>query len=548
MSDIEEKQEYLRDAILDKGYDGNQFMTFLQTKRGEEINLDEWTLDELKTAVSEFIVKLEEGNKPSEPIQGTNASGAPVEESKPEQAPVVGMPESQQPQSPVNQQQPVSSPAPNAPQANIPQQQVEKKSSVYNEMRESLPCHMSKKTQFSEHPNPSVSLSLPEKIEGGIFSKSYVTYLVEAVPLGTKVRKRYSDFEWLREMMQKIYLGSVIPPIPRKNYGDRFNETFISKRMRGLERFMNGLAIDPLMRDSSILCDFLTVENDADWNTKKASLSKMKSPEKITGLISTTGEIKTSISPEKEMYFTNIKDNALNNETLLKRMIDTYKLIINGMNEVSRLMAEVSTIWKALYENSEKYFEDKKATDSYNVMSKLMQDWSESEKRQADLISIDIKEYFRYIKNEFISMKDLISKVDVNRNTYKKAEEKLIWRKEDLFRRQDITKWELAEGEVQNKLKLFQDKDYAFSKMLPRDTAITLTAKYTYGYYLNRIIEEYERLRLLNGTRHSQKITAYCKKSSDILTDLHVGIADLVAFFAAEGNKGAPATTAEAKK
>ena len=111
------------------------------------------------------------------------------------------------------------------------------------------------------------------------------------MPLNKAVTRRYSDFEWLREMMQKIYLGSVIPPMPKKNYGDRFNEAFISKRMRGLERFMNGLAVDPLMRDSTILCDFLTVENDADWNTKKASLSKMKSPEKITGLISTTGDV-----------------------------------------------------------------------------------------------------------------------------------------------------------------------------------------------------------------------------------------------------------------
>ena len=56
---IEDKQDFLRDAILDKGYDGNQFMSFLQEKKGEEIDLNDWSLEELNLAVNEFINKIE---------------------------------------------------------------------------------------------------------------------------------------------------------------------------------------------------------------------------------------------------------------------------------------------------------------------------------------------------------------------------------------------------------------------------------------------------------------------------------------------------------
>ncbi|MCQ2820670.1 MAG: hypothetical protein MJ252_25675 [archaeon] len=565
MSDLEQKQDYLREAILDKGYDGNQFMTFLQEKRGDEINLDEWSLDDLHNAVNEFISKVTgEANQPQQ--QNPQEVPKPQPEPSVTAAPPVAQPEQSVPTQEVKKagdvadksvpqpklpestkieeeekKQPVQQKRPSSPEKKHsgpqkPQQQ--ETGGLYTENKETLSCLMSKRTSFSDKPNPSISLSLPEKIEGGIFSKSYVTYLVEAIPLGTKVRKRYSDFEWLREMMQKIYIGSVIPPIPKKNYGDRFNETFISKRMRGLERFMNGLAVDPLMRDSPVLCDFLTIENEPDWNSRKNVINRMKVPDKITDTLSLTGDIKTSVSAEKEMYFTNIKDNSTNNETLIKKLIDSYKLLIAGMNEVSRIMGEISGIWRNLYENSEKYFEDKKTTESYNIMTKLMQDWSDSEKRQADLINIDLKEYFRYVKNEFISMKDLIGKVENSKAIYKKAEEKLIWRKDELFRRQDISKWDLDNSEVINKMKLLQDKEYAYSKMIPKETAATILTKYTYGFYLNRIIEEYERIRVLNGKRHSQKVSLYCKKNTDIITDLHVGIADLVSSFAEGAQPG----------
>ncbi|MCQ2820530.1 MAG: hypothetical protein MJ252_24970 [archaeon] len=537
MSDLEQKQEFLREAILDKGYDGNQFMTFLQEKKGDEINLDEWSLDDLHNAVNEFIAKN----------SGESVSSAPPvaqPEPEPQRVGEAIKSENVQPSLPENnvseekKEQPQNNPQNNVEPPKRPQQQqpISPDIPIYTENKEQLNCVMSKRTQFSEKPNPTISLSLPEKIEGGIFSKSYVTYLVESTPLGTKVRKRYSDFEWLRETLQKIYLGSVIPPMPKKNYGDRFNETFISKRMRGLERFMNGIAVDPLMRDSEVLCDFLTIENDSDWNTKKQSIMRGKFPERITELLSLTGDIKTSVSPEKEMYFTNIKDNALNNELLLKKLIDNYKLLVAGMNEVSRIMGEIASTWKALYENSEKYFEDKKTKESYNIMYKLMQDWSDSEKRQSDLMNIDVKEYFRYTKNEFISMKDLIAKVENAKAIYKKADEKLAWKKDELFKRQDITKWELNQGEEINKLKLLQDREYAYSKMIPRETSAAIMTKYTYGYYLNRTIEEYERIRLLNGSRHAKAVTSYCKKNTEIITDLHVGIADLVSVFAEVGN------------
>lgn len=56
MSDQErlQKQIYLRDEIIQKGYDGEKFQEFLESKKENGCEIDSWTMDELKQLVSNF--------------------------------------------------------------------------------------------------------------------------------------------------------------------------------------------------------------------------------------------------------------------------------------------------------------------------------------------------------------------------------------------------------------------------------------------------------------------------------------------------------------
>lgn len=40
---------------------------------------------------------------------------------------------------------------------------------------------------------------------GGIFGKNYVLYLVKTAPVGWEVKRRFSDFEWFRGMVLRLY-------------------------------------------------------------------------------------------------------------------------------------------------------------------------------------------------------------------------------------------------------------------------------------------------------------------------------------------------------
>jgi len=87
--------------------------------------------------------------------------------------------------------------------------------------------------------NIEITISFPEKIDKGIFTKSFTSYLVETLPFKFQVRKRFSDFEWLQNILNTQFSNYVIPSIPHKNYGDRFTEALILKRTRMLKKFLD---------------------------------------------------------------------------------------------------------------------------------------------------------------------------------------------------------------------------------------------------------------------------------------------------------------------
>ncbi|CAB1325411.1 unnamed protein product, partial [Coregonus sp. 'balchen'] len=88
------------------------------------------------------------------------------------------------------------------------------------------------------------------------------------------VRRRYSDFEWLKNELERDS-KIVVPPLPGKALkrqlpfrGDEgiFEESFIEERRVGLEQFINRLAGHPLAQNERCLHMFLQDDSPRDEN------------------------------------------------------------------------------------------------------------------------------------------------------------------------------------------------------------------------------------------------------------------------------------------
>lgn len=84
----------------------------------------------------------------------------------------------------------------------------------------------------------------------------------------SKVRRRYSDFEKFRKILEQETTRVIIPPLPGKILlkANKFNEVNIEKRRQGLEKFIVIVSGHPLLQTGSkTLIDFI---QDDKWEPK----------------------------------------------------------------------------------------------------------------------------------------------------------------------------------------------------------------------------------------------------------------------------------------
>ncbi|RKP07004.1 sorting nexin-3 [Thamnocephalis sphaerospora] len=76
------------------------------------------------------------------------------------------------------------------------------------------------------------------------------------------VRRRYREFEWLRDMLERESTRVTIPQLPGKVFTNRFVDEVIEARREGLERFLQVVAGHPLLQTGSkVLVAFITDPN-----------------------------------------------------------------------------------------------------------------------------------------------------------------------------------------------------------------------------------------------------------------------------------------------
>ena len=69
------------------------------------------------------------------------------------------------------------------------------------------------------------------RTEGGTLT-SYTSYHISSTPNPDGVRRRYSDFDWLRDILVARYHGIAVPLMPEKRLVGNQSKSFIEERMQ----------------------------------------------------------------------------------------------------------------------------------------------------------------------------------------------------------------------------------------------------------------------------------------------------------------------------
>eukprot|EP00742_Colponemidia_sp_Colp-10_P003667 GILJ01003902.1.p1 GENE.GILJ01003902.1~~GILJ01003902.1.p1 ORF type:complete len:427 (-),score=74.82 GILJ01003902.1:122-1312(-) len=131
-------------------------------------------------------------------------------------------------------------------------------SSVSTGWNVSVGAPESRKGRFGEHTEYCISGSTPS---GETFS-SY---------------RRFKDFMWLRDQLEKCYPGVFIPALPPKQSVGRFEQDFISMRMKLLHRFLLKVCGTPMLQASVDVKKFF-MEPDATFEATRKERSSLPRP------------------------------------------------------------------------------------------------------------------------------------------------------------------------------------------------------------------------------------------------------------------------------
>lgn len=199
--EIQKKQLFLRTEIMNKGYDTDSFINFLEEKKSNDFDIKNFSMEDLKK-VSHFLTQLVSDFKVSKYSSSYIKDGQinqsnHNEENKDHSNKLYSLLIKRKAEG--NQQSRDST-------YNVSYKQ---NGEIYN-YGEIVECLKLESSILADYHSPKIIVSKPEKHKGGLFSTDYITYLISTENLGLKVRRRYSDFEWLRQMLILIFPGSLV--------------------------------------------------------------------------------------------------------------------------------------------------------------------------------------------------------------------------------------------------------------------------------------------------------------------------------------------------
>ena len=545
--ETQQKQNYLRENILDKGYDTNAFIEFLIQKRGEGgDDVANWSLPDLENVVTEFIslnnqnrLIEENQNQINEDINNhenvnnnievnQNENDEKNKEEKKDET-------KQEKKEGMDDWVDIDEKSKKNLAKEIPKKtskEVKDTGGYGITSLQELKCKLVPNNEISKCDNIQIKVEGFEKIEGKLFSKSYVIYTISILPLNWKVRRRFSDFDWLNQILLNNYNYCLIPAFQKKKNlnkigTDKFDKAFLRKRKRKFELFLSYLINDPILKNTQVVYDFLSIQKEEDFQKKKKEYEKKKMSTNISDFMSLDGNANIEVNGEKEHFLNTIKENTQEHEAILKKINTSIKSLKDDLINASDKLKEISSHFKMLQKKAISFSEKDNAVKCYEELSSMFENLSNYISKQNYTISISLREYFKFVKNNYRSMKEFIHVGENLKNSFYKALKSLKSKKEDLFKKPEA-KWELDPKEKLDKKELLSNKTLALEKILYKDTANVNNQKQLYGFYLNRIIIEYERMRNVNSERHLKKTLNIFERLTEVTVDFITSLSDSV--------------------
>lgn len=477
--DLSQKEKLIQEEITDKGLKKDDFISELGKKKKGGEDLSQWTVSELKTQITEFQNEKKKGGKDKKK-QGEDIFSE-IEQIKMTQAPI-----------------------------------YEKETKGVE-----IECKKLEKNQLNDK-EIKVEVKNPKSVETGFLTSNYVHYEIETFPFKWLVRRRYSDFEWLRANLIKYHPGRFVPPLPSKKLGSRrFEERFITRRMGFLQKFLDSLLTNEDFKASEPLFAFLNISDRNQFEAKMKEISSVQPSPFIEDFKSLSGKILISLIDENnEKYFANIGQYFKIQTKLYEKLNADTKNFYLSFQSACHHLEEVQKDFEILNLLNSRVMMKDQITKGFEELAAFTKNWRRILIKQNETIKVHFKDFFKFMKVNGSSYAEMIKHREELNLKFIDENLKLQAKKEKLWIGLDVSKWEIVdEFNKVNKDILTKDREYAMSQMCTKETRIMDNMKKMLGYTNRMCLVELKKMVDTNANKFMDNVKTFSEKFYPSLTD-----------------------------
>ncbi|CAD8050876.1 unnamed protein product [Paramecium sonneborni] len=516
------KEKYLQDQV-ENGLDADQcaqFLLDLKPEGGDDI--DNWSLNELKQAIEQF----KESQKKFEDQQPNHEDQQPNHE---DQQP------NHEDQQPNHEDQQLNQ----EDQNNLQQAQLQEQSQYNQQINQQqnnasvlINCSQIIPNELSGD-NVSVKILTYKKESAGFFSSSYIAFQIETQPFGWVVFRRYSDFEWLRDSLLKIYPAFVIPPIHKKR-SRNFEDSYLNKRMIFLQRFLNSIFKSYELKSNMIVKNFLSLTQNNEFKKFQESINKTTPPQTVQRMFSKEGQINGVAPIELHQYAYQTQDYFYEIDGVYKKIRVLSKSLKEIQLQNSLKIYCVGEIFAQLFQHLNKLNQTLPIGQAQGLaatflnLNNTMITWGNIIGKQIEQTEEYLNSFFKYQQHYNSTIKQIYETRAVIQQDLEKFKSKLNYKKEKLFQFGDISKWDLSKDNKLTQQELLSNKKLAFQNMCEQETKQETQMEMLVGYYTNQIFSQTQQFFKQQQQELVGHFIKFCQVQTFNITDHHQLWADAI--------------------
>jgi len=501
-----QKQIFLKQNIVEKGYDKQEFAEFMNQIKDSNSNIDMWSLEEIKQIVLNFQNQCEPVLNPD---NLSSEESVDLEPQIKENNDIHNVEKDKN----FDFEQILRSPC---EKENIKKEQSEKVTD--KEVQGPKPVkildfedgiRISDKTCLNKMKDVAIEITEAVQNPGSLFSFSFVEYTIDTHPFGWSVTRKEQDFKRFRDYIIKKFPQFVIPPLMQTKLLEA--QADIETKKLYFQEFLRAIISNPELWACKFLEEFLSINDDDGYKQVRKLREKEPAPTNLSTYSNLSGRAKLTIQCQNvkilddfngffidkyEGIMKNIKESLGSIKTKSKELADSISSFGNNIESLSELFSD----WG---------FDD--TIQLYDDIRCITTAYEESVIKQADVVEKKLNLDINFHLLEANSFKEFHKhREDVYWDFYKLGKDlqnkkDKLW--EDREKKETHVKWHLHQEDISSFDKLVQNEYESKAKMLPKESQIAWDKNNQYKHLQRQSVEEIRRWSQVLSDKFRQNFT-----------------------------------------